>query len=104
MATTLIQVSPEQLDNAAKTISGMAVDYETLYKQLLSEVEGMKDVTWGGADAEAYIAQVKSFEDDFIKMFNLMNDYANFLTKSANAYRTTQGNVKDLAAKLTIDA
>lgn len=104
MATTLIQVTPDQLDTAATQIKGMAGDYEGIYKQLLNAVSGMKDVSWGGTDAQTYIEQVAKFENDFINMVELMNEYANFLNKSANAYRTTQGNVRDLAAKLTIDA
>lgn len=98
MAKT-IQVTPEQLETTAGRIEGLATEYQTQYNQLYTETNSMAS-SWSGKDNVAYIAQIDGFKDDFEKMFKLMDDYADFLRKSAKAYRDTQETVASEARKL----
>lgn len=98
MART-IQVTPEQLETAAGTIEGLAADYKTQYEQLYSETSAMA-ATWSGKDNTAFVDQIAGFKDDFGKMHTLMLNYADFLRKSAKAYRDTQETVVSEARKL----
>ncbi len=98
MART-IQVTPEQLEAAAKKIESLAADYKTQYEQLYSETNAMAS-TWSGKDNVAFTNQIAGFKDDFTKMYSLMRDYADFLVKSAKAYRDTQDTVVSEARKL----
>ena len=98
MART-IQVTPEQLETTAGRIEGLAADYKTQYDQLYSETNAMAS-TWSGKDNVAFVNQIAGFKDDFEKMHKLMLDYADFLRKSAKAYRDTQDSVVSEAKKL----
>lgn len=98
MAKT-IQVTPEQLESTAGRIEGLAADYKTQYDQLYSETNAMAS-TWSGKDNTAFVDQIAGFKDDFEKMHTLMLNYADFLRKSAKAYRETQETVVSEARKL----
>ena len=94
-----IQVTPEQLESTAGRIEGLAADYKTQYDQLYSETNAMRS-TWNGKDNVAFTDQIAGFKDDFEKMHTLMLNYADFLRKSAKAYRDTQDTVVTEARKL----
>ncbi len=98
MART-IQVTPELLESTAGRIEGLATDYKTAYDKLYSETDAMAS-TWSGKDNVAFINQIAGFKDDFTKMYTLMNNYADFLRKTAKAYRDTQDTIAAEARKL----
>ena len=98
MART-IQVTPEQLESAAGRIEGLAADYKSQYDALYNETNAMAS-TWNGKDNTAFVDQIAGFKDDFEKMHTLMLNYADFLRKSAKAYRDTQNTVVSEARKL----
>ncbi|MBO5621308.1 MAG: WXG100 family type VII secretion target [Butyrivibrio sp.] len=98
MART-IQVTPEQLESTAGRIEGLAADYKAQYDQLYAETNSMSS-TWSGKDNIAYTDQIAGFKDDFEKMNELMMRYADFLRKSAKAYRDTQDSIVTQARKL----
>lgn len=99
MART-ITVDPAKLESAAGKMDTHAAEYQRIYKQLFSEVEGMA-VAWQGVDNVAFTTQIKGYEDDFQKMVTLMKEYSEFLKKSAAAYRKTQEEVVSQAKRLT---
>ena len=99
MART-IQVTPEQLETTAGKIEGLAADYKTQYDSLYNTTDSMAS-TWQGKDNTAFVNQIAGFKDDFSKMHTLMLNYADFLRKSAKAYRDTQDTVQSEARKLT---
>lgn len=98
MATT-IQATPEQMEKTAATIEALAADYKAQYDALYHATDDMKS-TWGGKDNVKYIDQINGFKDDFEKMQNLMKNYADFLRKSAVAYRKTQDDIMAQAGNL----
>lgn len=98
MART-IQVTPEQLESAAGRIEGLAADYKSQYDALYDTTNAMAS-TWQGKDNTAFVDQIAGFKDDFAKMHTLMLNYADFLRKSAKAYRDTQDTVVSEARKL----
>lgn len=98
MART-IQVTPEQLVSAAGRIENLAADYKAQYDTLYKETDAMAS-TWNGKDNVAFVNQLAGFRDDFENMNKLMNNYADFLRKSAQAYQDTQNAVVSEAQKL----
>lgn len=97
MART-IQVTPEQLESAAGKIDSLAAEYKEQYNALYKETDSM--ALWEGKDSKAFVAQIAGFKDDLEKMYNLMLKYADFLKKSAKAYRQTQDTAVMEARKL----
>ena len=98
MAST-IQVTPEQMESTASRIESLSAEYKTSYGKLYNETDAMASA-WNGKDNLAFVNQIAGFKDDFEKMHTLMNNYADFLRKSAKAYRDTQETVVAEARKL----
>lgn len=94
-----IQVTPEMLESTAGKIEGLAGEYKSQYDALYDETNAMAS-TWNGKDNIAFVDQIAGFKDDFAKMHTLMLNYADFLRKSAKAYRDTQDTVVAEAKKL----
>ena len=94
-----IRVTPEQLETTAGKIEGLAADYKQQYDRLYSETNAMA-TSWSGKDNVAFINRIDGFKDDFEKMHSLMLNYADFLRKSAKAYRDTQDTIVSEAGKL----
>ena len=100
MGLGLITVETERLDQVAGQVEGYADDYLKAYNELFTIVKDMKEA-WDGKDNVAYTTQIEGFRNDFEKMKSLMDDYANFLTKSANTYRETQESIASRAKTLS---
>lgn len=96
---TKIMVDPSKLTSTATTIESYAGDYKKTYEQLLNEVDAMASA-WSGSDNVAFTSQIKGFQDNFTAMYNLMNEYVQFLRDSANVYSTAQQSIADAAKKL----
>ena len=94
-----IQVTPEELINAAGRIESLAAEYQKQYNNLYSETNAMSS-TWNGEDNVAFVNQIAGFQDDFVKMHQLMINYATFLRNSAKAYSDTQQAIINQAKKL----
>lgn len=97
---TKIMVNPASLKSASQKIDQQATDYETIYKKLFDEVDGMA-VAWKGADNMAFVNQIKGFMDDFQSMTTLMRQYSEFLNRSASTYTATQDDIIAKAKQLT---
>lgn len=94
-----IRVEPAKLEAAAAQIDNQAAEYKKLYEQLYTEVDSMANA-WQGSDNIAFTSQIEGFREDFLAMYTLMTQYAEFLKNSAATYRETQNEVVSQAKKL----
>lgn len=95
-----IKVTTEDLRNAASTVDNLAIEYDKEYAALFQDVETLTSTDYTGDDATAFRNQVEGFRDDFNKMKQLMNEYADYLRQAAATYEDTQSNVKNTIASL----
>ena len=95
----VIKVTPAELRTVATKIRSQAEDYAKQYTQLFNDVDGMANA-WKGKDNTAFTNQIKGFQDDFQSMKALLEEYAAFLDKSANAYEQTQDEITSAAQRL----
>jgi len=95
-----ITVQPTVLKKTADSLNQSVAEYEKIYKQLFSEVDGM-GAAWQGIDNQAFVNQIKGFMDDFQNMANLMKNYSQFLTESATIYEAAQNEIVSSAKRLT---
>ena len=95
-----IKVTTEDLRNAASTVDNLAIEYDKEYAALFQDVETLTSTDYTGDDATAFRNQVEGFRDDFNKMKQLMNEYADYLRQAASTYEDTQANVKNTIASL----
>lgn len=97
---TLIKVDPAKLRSASSEIKTQAADYQRYYEQLFTIVTNLQQ-GWQGKDNLAFTEQIKGFEDDFRKMKSLMNQYAEYLSITADNYQNTQDDRVVQVRKLT---
>lgn len=96
-----INVTAEELRNTATKIRNLAEDYRTLYASNLlnSNLGELKDA-WYGEDQTSYTQRVESFKKNFDEMYELMLEYADHLTKTAQIYDDNQENLATRGATL----
>lgn len=95
-----IMVDPAKLTSTAGKIETYAGEYQKAYEQLLNEVDAMA-TSWSGSDNVSFTNQIKGFQDSFLAMYNLLNQYVEFLKTSSAAYTNAQSNIEQAAKKLT---
>lgn len=97
----IIKVDPEKLDLVANDMEKLIGEYQGIYKALYGEVEGMSSA-WKGVDNQAFVQQIKEFDNDFQKMIELMSQYRQFVVDSSTAYKKTQSEIVAAAKKLSV--
>lgn len=95
-----IQVTPGNLKKAAGEVETLANNYKKQYGELFGLVETFTTTDFQGADAKEFCSKVKDFEDDFMRMKNLMDEYAQFLRRAAEDYEKNQENTRSQIAGL----
>lgn len=100
MAQGKIIVETSRLDSTAAQVDRLADQYESEYGALFGTVQDLQNA-WSGEDNVAFTNQIEGFRDDFQRMTRLMRDYADYLRKAAESYRTTQDNIAAKAKTLS---
>ena len=94
-----ISVEPERLESVASSIENADSDYNRIYQAMYAEVDKMSS-SWTGKDNTMFVSQIREFEDDLRKISMIMREYADFLRRSARAYREAQDEIYSRASKL----
>ena len=84
-----IVVDPMKLETGAQRIEQQSMTYDRSYARIYQAVEALS-ASWQGKDNQAFVTQIKGFQNDFAQLSALMKEDANFLKISAKVYRDTQ--------------
>lgn len=95
-----IYLTPEQIRSTSEEIKRLADDYQQKYTEFYREVRRLDGNVFSGKDQEAFMAKVTSFENSFKAMYELMLDYSNYLSNTAQAFETTQSTLINKAGNL----
>lgn len=95
-----IYLTPEQIRSTSEEIKRLADEYQLKYKDFYTEVRRLDGTVFSGKDQEAFMAKVTSFEKSFEAMYDLMLDYSNYLSNTAQAFETTQSTLINKAGNL----
>lgn len=93
MSERTIRVQPSELNAQASAIKSKIVDYNNAYGDIVSQANFLTTTSWGGQDAEAFKEKVNEFKRNFEEMATILEQYVNFLKKSAGVYQTAQSEV-----------
>ncbi len=98
-------VSSESMRSLATKVEELANDYRDIYNsQLYGTVADNVKKAWSGKDAEAVLARLEGFHNDFTNMYSVLEQYAKHLRHAADFYDKKQQYMVDEANKLTKDA
>lgn len=101
MSERVIRVQPSELISAANNITTYRGDYIDAYDDIMTKAQNLTNTTWGGTDAETFAGKVNTFKSTFIQMESVLQEYINFLNKTAEAYKQAQVNVTSQASSLS---
>ena len=87
-----IIVDPELLELKSQKIQELNEQYQALFNRFNNDIDTLASV-WKGNDNITFTSQIKGFNDDFKMMYMIINQYTNFLSNSARAYRDTQNEL-----------
>lgn len=90
-----IRVTPEELTNTAAKVDDKAEQYFNHYKALLDWTKEFTTTEYRGEDADTFYQHVEGFRDDFDKMKELMNKYAQYLRDTAKRYLEAEEEAKN---------
>lgn len=96
-----IKVDTAEVRRIAGEVDEVATNYESKYNNLLNSISTFTSSDWKGDDANKFREKAEGFRNDFIKMKNLMNEYATTLRQFATNYEETQERIKQQAQGLT---
>ena len=82
-----LEIVPANVEKAAEEIRQLAANYKGGYEDVLEQVRTLTKVDFTGPAADEFRTEVNKFEEDFIKMKNLMDRYAAFLDQAAAEHR-----------------
>lgn len=100
MAQGKIIVETSRLDSTAAQVERLSDQYKREYDSLFGTVRDLQNA-FDGEDYVAFTNQIEGFHDDFQRMERLMREYAAFLRKAAESYRTTQDDAVARAKTLS---
>ncbi|MDR0381655.1 MAG: WXG100 family type VII secretion target [Oscillospiraceae bacterium] len=103
MSRGQIMVDTAQLESAAAKIESLAESYHNDYLRLFQTVQDLRHA-WSGQDNTMFTHQIEGFGGDFRQLEMLLREYADFLKKSARAYRETQENIRGSVQSLSRSA
>ncbi len=102
MADTI--VTTESMRSLASKIENLASEYQTLYtNQLYGTVASDVKKAWIGVDADAVLARLEGFHNDFDNIVKVLNQYVEHLRKAAKTYDDQQEALRQAANTLTQD-
>ena len=96
MARGQIIVETTELDRTANQVEELANTYKSTYGALFTTVQELQN-SWAGEDNTAFTTQIEGFRNDFENMERLMRDYADYLRRTAESYRSTQDSLVNQA-------
>ena len=96
-----IRVTPEQLYAQSNKVGQQKCEYTNLYHRFYDEAAKMKAI-WKGEANQKYCQQLEGFRSDFQRLDQLLQQYSDYLKKTADEYRKTESNLVTEAGRLSV--
>lgn len=84
------------LKTTSGNITTTANDFFTAYSDLFIKINNDLANNWVGEDSRTFIQKVNTYQAKFKQMYDLMNDYATFLSQTATSYEQQIQDVKSV--------
>lgn len=78
-----IQMTPNELFDAASKIRAAATDYQADYTKLIATVDDLCTTAYIGEDSTLFKGKIDNFKTNFEAMHIIMENYAEYLSNTA---------------------
>ena len=95
----ILRANYQEMAGIAGSVTNLAEQYKTCVNEVYKVVESLEN-DWKGTDNVTYINQVKSYQEDLNSLGVVIENYAKFLSKTAQVIENTQAEIANNAGRL----
>ena len=97
MASTIFDVTPEELEASASKIEGKTGEYTSIY----TAVSDLR-VTYKGEASDTFNQRIEGYKNDFSAAEKALKNYVQFLREYAAKMKSTENDIKSKASSLSV--
>ena len=101
MASTIFDVTPEELQASANRIEGKVTEFTKAYNSIYTAVSDLR-VTFKGEASDTFNKRIEGYKNDFTAAEKALKNYVQFLREYASKVKGTEDNIKSKANALSV--
>lgn len=101
MASTIFDVTPEELEAAAARIETKTGEFTKAYNSIYTAVSDLR-VTYKGEASDTFNQRIEGYKNDFTAAEKALKNYTHFLREYAAEMKRTENELKGKAGALSV--
>ena len=101
MASTIFDVTPEELEASASKIKGKTGEFTKAYTSIYTAVSDLR-VTYKGEASDTFNQRIEGYKNDFSAAEKALKNYVQFLREYAAKMKSTENDIKSKASSLSV--
>ena len=101
MATTVFDVTPEELEASASKVEGKTSEFTKAYNSIYTAVSDLR-VTYKGEASNTFNQRIEGYKNDFSAAEKALKNYVQFLRDYAAKMKRTESEIKSKASALSV--
>lgn len=101
MASTIFDVTPEELEASASRIEMKIGEFTKAYNSIYTAVSDLR-VTYKGEASDTFNKRIEGYKNDFTAAEKALKNYVNFLREYAAKMKSTESELKSKAGSLSV--
>lgn len=101
MASTVFDVTPEELEASATRIEGKTGEFVKAYSNIYTAVSDLR-ITYKGEASDTFNQRIDGYRNDFSAAEKALKNYVQFLREYAADMRRTENELKGKASALSV--
>lgn len=101
MASTVFDVTPEELETSASKIEGKVSEFTKAYTSIYTAVADLR-VSFKGEASDTFNQRIEGYKNDFSAAEKALKNYVQFLMDYAAKMKRTENDIKSKAGALSV--
>lgn len=101
MASTIFDVTPEELEASASKVEGKTNEFNKAYNSIYTAVSDLR-VTYKGNASDAFNQRIEGYRNDFSAAEKALTNYVQFLREYATKMKSTENDIQSKANALSV--
>lgn len=101
MASTIFDVTPEELESSATKIEEKTNEFTNAYNSIYTAVSDLR-VSYKGEASDTFNQRIEGYRNDFSAAETALNNYVQFLREYAAKIQSTENDIKSKASSLSV--
>lgn len=98
MATTIFDVTPEELEASARRIDAKASEFTKAYSSIYTAVADLQ-VNYKGEASDVFNQRIEGYKKNFLEADKALQSYVQFLTEYAKMCKTRETDISEAVPK-----